>query len=152
MTSRGNAMNPIRTRAARLAALLGGVGPALTAMTAPASAADVIKQGYEGYEVACVQRGVNIVQNPNVAVDSDFGPATRAAVVRHRKAERISADGQVGPTTGSHLISDVQSIRQNDIRSGGTGVFCPDWLRDCTGSIPHRAGHVPGAGPSRDRH
>ncbi len=130
-------MNRTRTRAARLAALLGGVGLALTAMTAPASAADVIKQGHKGHKVACVQRGVDIVQNPNVAVDSDFGPATHAAVVRYQKAERISADGQVGPTTGSHMISDVQRIRQNDIRSGGTGAFYLDWLQDCTGSIPH---------------
>ncbi|MEU6864234.1 peptidoglycan-binding domain-containing protein [Streptomyces sp. NPDC046876] len=130
-------MRQSRRWTARLAVLAGaGLTAALVAVPAQA-AGGIIQKGDSGAAVRCVQRGVNIVQSPDVAVDGQFGNNTLNAVARFQKAERITVDGKVGPVTGRHMLTEVQRIRTVDIRSGGDGRFYTNWLNDCTRYIPN---------------
>ena len=63
------------------------------------NAQPVLRQGQQGPEVATLQSRLNAVADSGLAVDGDFGPATRAAVVDFQRRAGIGVDGVVGPET-----------------------------------------------------
>ncbi len=62
-----------------------------------AAAHPTLRRGSRGAGVKTVQRKVH------VRADGDFGPATRAAVLRFQRAHHLTADGIVGPATWAAL-------------------------------------------------
>lgn len=56
-----------------------------------------LQQGMEGDDVKALQRKLG------VTADGDFGPKTKAAVVKFQKANKLTADGIVGPKTRAAL-------------------------------------------------
>jgi D-alanyl-D-alanine carboxypeptidase (penicillin-binding protein 5/6) len=60
-----------------------------------------LRQGSTGRLVESLQRTLNerLTPSPSLSIDGDFGPATRAAVVRFQTENGITADGAVGPAT-----------------------------------------------------
>ena len=57
----------------------------------------VLRQGARGPAVRLVQRAVG------AHADGDFGPRTRAAVIRFQRRHHLTADGVVGPRTWAAL-------------------------------------------------
>lgn len=64
----------------------------------PAGAAPVLRQGSRGVWVVYLQKLLRR-DNQNIAVDGDFGPKTRAAVINVQRFFRLVPDGIVGPKT-----------------------------------------------------
>jgi hypothetical protein len=65
------------------------------------SSRPTIRRGDTGPHVVTVQRCLRVLP-----IDGDFGAFTEQAVIDYQRAERIDADGVVGPTTWAHLESD----------------------------------------------
>jgi peptidoglycan hydrolase-like protein with peptidoglycan-binding domain len=57
---------------------------------------------------------------PNLAEDADFGPATKAALIRVQQYRKIAADGVYGPQTAL-AMRHASWAYSGDI---GTGTFC----------------------------
>ena len=77
----------------------------------PASArvgAPTLSIGSTGSGVWCVQRILNRVYNWGLGEDSIYGAKTSDAVKTFQTKKHISADGIVGPITGSYLLDAVQ--------------------------------------------
>jgi Putative peptidoglycan binding domain len=72
-----------------------------TKVTLPASGS--LKQGDTGAEVKTLQQALNAVGTATLTVDGNFGPATTDAVIVFQKANGLTADGVVGPTTAKAL-------------------------------------------------
>ncbi|KAM3093322.1 peptidoglycan-binding protein [Phormidesmis sp. 146-12] len=71
--------------------------------TPTATATDpMLRQGDSGAAVTELQQLLN-AKGANIAVDGDFGDATRAAVVKFQQQNRIAVDGIVGPQTWQAL-------------------------------------------------
>ncbi|MER7702564.1 peptidoglycan-binding domain-containing protein [Kitasatospora sp. NPDC097605] len=89
-------------------------GAALTASAGTADAAtgaSYITQGQVGFQVYCVQVGINWATWSNAyvsTVDGDFGPDTLKQVKQLQADSGLSADGVVGPDTGDRLWSALQ--------------------------------------------
>lgn len=68
----------------------------------------VLKKGAKGAQVKALQlllKGYNFSLG-NAGVDSDFGDATRAAVIQFQKCEGLTADGVVGAKTWARLLGN----------------------------------------------
>ncbi|HEX6872491.1 MAG TPA: penicillin-insensitive murein endopeptidase [Micromonosporaceae bacterium] len=63
-----------------------------------------IQQGSSGPAVKALQAQLNKKRVLSLAVDGQFGSATRTAVINFQSHAGISADGIVGPTTWKNLI------------------------------------------------
>jgi peptidoglycan hydrolase-like protein with peptidoglycan-binding domain len=63
-----------------------------------------VQQGSNGAAVKALQAELNKKRRLSLAVDGDFGAATRSAVVSFQSHAGITADGVVGPTTWRNLI------------------------------------------------
>ena len=87
--------------------------------------------GSTGADVALVQRRLNLKPAPHPA----FGQATKDAVVMYQKRHKITADGIVGDSTWSRLMS--ASILPGE-RYVGLGCTGPDvsWLQRRIGLVP----------------
>jgi peptidoglycan hydrolase-like protein with peptidoglycan-binding domain len=71
--------------------------------TPTATATDpMLRQGDSGAAVTELQRLLN-AKGANIAVDGDFGDATRAAVVKFQQQNRLAVDGIVSPQTWQAL-------------------------------------------------
>lgn len=82
-------------------------------MTSTPTATDpMLRQGDSGAAVTELQQLLN-AKGANIAVDGDFGDATRAAVVQFQQQNRLAVDGIVGPQTWQALRRDA-SIRLTD--------------------------------------
>ena len=68
-----------------------------------ASAMPLIKRGSKGAAVLQLQKILNSKGN-KLSEDSDFGPATEAAVKAFQKANHLKNDGEVGPLTWAALL------------------------------------------------
>ena len=72
----------------------------------------MLKVGASGRLVEDLQRTLNarLSPSPELSIDGDFGPVTRAAVVRFQQSENLPADGTVDEKTwkalGALLTSD----------------------------------------------
>jgi peptidoglycan hydrolase-like protein with peptidoglycan-binding domain len=92
------------------------------------------RYGDRGLSVACVQRGLRLLNYSSVTMDGIFGPKTLAAVKSFQSSVRLSADGIVGRLTGGALISEVYH------RMGGDGTRAFSFIVPPFPGIP--AGHV----------
>ncbi len=70
-----------------------------TAESKPAD--DVLKLGASGELVQAVQRTLNarLDPSPELSIDGDYGPATKAAVQAFQRSKSLEASGDVGPDT-----------------------------------------------------
>lgn len=66
-----------------------------------------LRQGTTGKDVEAVQRRLNVLRNPDIRVDGDFGPVTQKAVKAFQRARWPLSpwlwDGIVGPKTAAKL-------------------------------------------------
>lgn len=60
-------------------------------------------QGNDNPGVGVLQNSLNRCHGAHLAVDDDYGPATKAAVVAAQRAAGITADGVYGPQTRDHI-------------------------------------------------
>lgn len=60
-----------------------------------------LKQGWRGADVRRLQEALNrkLLPSPGLATDGDYGPLTRAAVLRLQAAHWLVEDGEAGPCT-----------------------------------------------------
>ncbi|MGJ7525615.1 papain-like cysteine protease family protein [Variovorax sp. GB1P17] len=60
-----------------------------------------LKQGWRGADVRRLQEALNrkLLPSPALATDGDYGPLTRAAVLRLQAAHWLVEDGEAGPCT-----------------------------------------------------
>jgi D-alanyl-D-alanine carboxypeptidase (penicillin-binding protein 5/6) len=75
-----------------------------------APADGVLRIGASGELVQAVQRTLNARLNPSpdLSVDGDFGPATKAAVQAFQRAKGLAVSGEVGPETFAALGALVE--------------------------------------------
>ncbi|MBD3883590.1 peptidoglycan-binding protein [Phormidium tenue FACHB-886] len=67
----------------------------------------LLKQGDSGPVVRRLQGMLNAT-GANLVVDSQFGPATRAAVIKFQQQHGLTADGTVGDQTWAKLFQIVE--------------------------------------------
>lgn len=110
--------NRLRRRIAAIALAFTVTSGVLVATPTVASAQAVtnISQGDTGAVIADIQRSLNRHGIP-VAVDSDYGPATRSAVRNLQQRYGLQIDGVVGPATAAALEGPIQYLRE-----GSTGL------------------------------
>ena len=76
-----------------------------TATTAPAAPRSPLKPGDTGAAVKTLQRALARLGYPSGAVDGQYGPSTTKAVKQFQGANRLTADGVLGPKTLAALTS-----------------------------------------------
>ncbi len=103
--------------------------PASTQLQRQVDQGRFVKTGQEGASVREAQ-GLLAAHGHRVAVDGDFGPQTRAAVVAFQQSRGITADGIIGPETMRELRTPSGGV---DRRTG------PE-----TGLTPSAQDRVPG--------
>ena len=64
----------------------------------------LVKKGDKGQQVEEIQIMLNLVNKKQLAIDSDFGAKTLAAVVSFQKKYKLKPDGVVGNMTYAKLI------------------------------------------------
>jgi peptidoglycan hydrolase-like protein with peptidoglycan-binding domain len=108
----------VLTSTAALAVPAGASTPGDVQVAAPcpySGAHPTLQQGSSGSAVGhlqCLLR--NVWGYANVAVDGQFGPITRSAVVTHQQDCHIGVDGIVGPDTWRHLHPDTTTAECSD--------------------------------------
>ncbi|WP_319530835.1 N-acetylmuramidase domain-containing protein [uncultured Cohaesibacter sp.] len=111
----------------------------------PSSRLAMLRLGSSGYLVKALQERLCDL-GYHVKVDSDFGPATRRAVVAFQVDHGLKTDGLVGPKTQAALEVAVPINRQlgngrdgltvSDLRkSGSDTVRKADWLTRLGGAV-----------------
>ena len=87
--------------------------------------ATIIKEGSHGPEVTELQALLKDGYY-NGAVDAQFGPTTKAAVLKFQQKNQLIADGEVGPKTWQALSSGPFSIWPEQpgvfLKEGSTGA------------------------------
>jgi peptidoglycan hydrolase-like protein with peptidoglycan-binding domain len=107
-----------RNRLATTLAATAMFGAALTAAAGTANAAtgaSYISQGQNGFQVYCVQVGINWANWSSAYitnVDGSFGPNTLSQVKQLQKDSGLSQDGVVGRDTGDKLWQALQISMQ----------------------------------------
>jgi peptidoglycan hydrolase-like protein with peptidoglycan-binding domain len=76
--------------------------------------------GGVGSAVHALQTTLNECYGEHLTTDSEFGPATKAALIRAQRREGISADGIYGPQTADYLAF---THRNGDFVSGPCHPF-----------------------------
>ncbi len=71
-----------------------------------AASGGLLKVGSRGAEVEKVQKALGI------AVDGQYGPATKAAVTKYQQQNGLKVDGIVGPETKAKLFGTSESINE----------------------------------------
>ncbi|MFH1807224.1 MAG: peptidoglycan-binding protein [Pseudomonadota bacterium] len=96
--------------------------PAVASTQASTASQPTLRQGAKGAAVKTLQQKLkNAGFNPG-AVDGDFGPRTRAAVLAFQRSRGISADGVVGPQTWGKLNgTSGSSGTSGSTSTGGSG-------------------------------
>ena len=64
----------------------------------------VMSSGDRGSDVNQLQWTLNYCYGEHLALDSDFGSLTKAALIRAQRREGIAADGIYGPETALHTL------------------------------------------------
>ena len=73
-----------------------------------------IREGSTGEAVELLQRTLNAKFWLEMDVDSNFGSATKQAVIDFQTSRGLGADGIVGPSTWAALFADRPTIRSGD--------------------------------------
>ena len=78
---------------------------------ADARSPEVLREGASGELVQSVQRTLNarLSPSPDLSIDGDFGPATKAAVKAFQRSKGLEATGEVGPETFAALGALVEA-------------------------------------------
>src|SRR4029453_19047625 len=78
---------------------------------ADAQRPEVLREGASGELVQSVQRTLNarLSPSPDLSIDGDFGPATKAAVKAFQRSKGLEATGEVGPETFAALGALVEA-------------------------------------------
>ena len=63
-----------------------------------------MKKGSKGPRVGVIQKFLNIYNNTSTRVDNDYGSGLETLVKKFQTAEKLTADGQVGPNTYKKMI------------------------------------------------
>ena len=58
--------------------------------------------------VAWLQDSLNKLNNAGLAVDGDYGPATKKAVSDYQKEHGLAVDGWAGPQTVAAIMEDLE--------------------------------------------
>lgn len=101
---------------------------------APFAADRVLEIGAQGELVEDLQRTLNarVVPSPALDVDGEFGPATRAAVVRFQEAHQLPVDGRVEAgmwqALGPLLTSDPPVLEPAEVNQQRLPQSPPDEL------------------------
>lgn len=71
----------------------------------------VLREGASGELVQSIQRTLNarLSPSPDLSIDGDFGPATKAAVKAFQRSKGLEANGEVGPETFAALGALVEA-------------------------------------------
>ena len=89
----------------------------------PPTVARVLKVGADGPLVEALQRTLNarVTPSPDIGVDGDFGPNTKAAVVKFQKQAGVEVTGEVGPATwrmlGPLLTEDAPAPNPQEVNN-----------------------------------
>lgn len=133
----------MRTRVARACAALAlavstiAVGAAVApppaeAAAYPCSVNQTLRYGQVNSCVRSLQIYLNGYINAKLAVDSSFGPATRAAVRNFQSRAKIQVDGIVGPQTRNAICARTgipvnSGATRSQIVAAGEAVFQMCW-------------------------
>lgn len=63
-----------------------------------------MKKGSQGPSVGIIQNFLNIYNNTSNKIDNDYGASTVSLVTKFQKSQKITADGEVGPSTYRKMI------------------------------------------------
>jgi murein L,D-transpeptidase YcbB/YkuD len=63
-----------------------------------------MKKGSQGPRVGTIQQFLNLYNKTSNRIDNDYGPGMEASIKKFQTAEKLSADGQVGPNTYKKMI------------------------------------------------
>lgn len=69
---------------------------------------------YDNEDVRQVQKAINDIRGENLALDGDFGPHTRAAVMRLQQTIGTTPDGIAGPKTYAAIREALNNAECND--------------------------------------
>lgn len=101
-----------------------------------------LSQGSTGKLVEDLQRTLNHVADEQLAVDGDFGPATKAAVLRFQQAQKLKASGIVdkptwralGPIVSASALPPPEEVNARPVKrqpmddlTGPPFVSCRAW-------------------------
>ncbi|MGD9581973.1 MAG: peptidoglycan-binding protein [Vampirovibrionia bacterium] len=63
-----------------------------------------MKKGSQGPQVGTIQKFFNLYNKTSTRIDNDYGAGVEALVKKFQTAEKLSADGEVGPNTYRKMI------------------------------------------------
>ncbi len=135
---------------------------ALAGVSAAEAPADgVLRIGASGELVQAVQRTLNArsTPSPDLSIDGDFGPATKAAVEGFQRSKSLPVTGEVGPETFAALGALVEAeavpdpatinaatlqLQPREALDGPPLVTCKAWaIGDAkTGALLHGSGEA----------
>lgn len=104
---------------AAAAALLMLPAAASASSAAQLPSAGILRYGAVGGQVAALQADLAALGIPAGPLDGDFGPLTRAAVLRLQASSGIAVDGIVGPVTWG--VIDQRITRDYRVENGALG-------------------------------
>jgi hypothetical protein len=91
-------------RRKRTSAMVVGYGRPAYGNAAPMPRTDgILRTGSKGNAVKALQRNLNTVMHTHLAVDGDFGPATKAAVESFQRRFKLTVDGEYGPASAAMM-------------------------------------------------
>ncbi|MEM9927243.1 MAG: peptidoglycan-binding domain-containing protein [Cyanobacteria bacterium P01_D01_bin.50] len=73
-----------------------------------------IQQGSTGPDVSTLQAFLKQLGYYSGAIDGDFGPQTKQAVIDFQQAQGLTADGIVGPNTWSKLLNQWRRMTESE--------------------------------------
>jgi peptidoglycan hydrolase-like protein with peptidoglycan-binding domain len=109
----------------------------------------VVQHGNAGAAVREAQALLTAHGHP-VAVDGDFGPKTKAAVVAFQRSRGIAADGLIGPDTLRELRTPTAGVDQRSGRDTGLTARPEDRVPGMTGADFQRRAEADAARRSRE--
>lgn len=91
--------------------LAGKIGQVILERFGSPSGDDTLREGAYGQLVEVLQRTLNarLTPSPSLSIDGDFGPATRQAVLRFQRANKLPETGVVTSDTWSALGTLIES-------------------------------------------
>ncbi len=63
-----------------------------------------MKKGSKGPRVGTIQNFLNLYNKTSNRIDNDFGPTLEASLKKFQTTEKLTPDGQVGPSTYKRMI------------------------------------------------
>lgn len=75
----------------------------ITPVKKPDAAKPILRQGNKGTQVKLLQEDLNFLYDANLALDGQFGPLTKQALIKFQKAEGLIKDGIYGPQSYSTM-------------------------------------------------